>query len=189
LAEVLPSCSAAENGFVVTGPCEPVFGFAPGAGGGSADAGSGTLQPAAYQGGFKPNPRSSATVSAGSSFTAPTVAKGSFFECLFSNPDPGICPAGQQGYGPLPSAPGLARNTFHGPGYFDIDATLGKSFGLPNMKVIGENGRIEFRANFFNLFNKLNLYNPQTDILNAHLGEAQNVLGSRVIEMQARFSF
>jgi hypothetical protein len=37
-AEVLPTCSATENGFVVTNPCEPVFAFAPGSGGGSADA-------------------------------------------------------------------------------------------------------------------------------------------------------
>ena len=57
------------------------------------------------------------------------------------------------------------------------------------MRVIGENGRLEIRANFFNLFNKLNLANLQTDIMNAHLGEAQNGLGARVIEMQARFSF
>jgi hypothetical protein len=57
------------------------------------------------------------------------------------------------------------------------------------MKVIGEHGQIEFRANFFNLFNKLNLYNPQTDIMNSHFGQSQNVLGARVIEMQARFSF
>jgi len=57
------------------------------------------------------------------------------------------------------------------------------------MKVLGEGARLEFRANFYNLFNKLNLANPQTDIMNAHFGEAQNALGSRTIEMQARFSF
>jgi hypothetical protein len=57
------------------------------------------------------------------------------------------------------------------------------------MKVLGENSKIEFRMNFYNLFNKLNLTNLQTDIMNAHFGEAQNALGARVIEMQARFSF
>ena len=91
----------------------------------------------------------------------------------------------------------MARNAFRGPGYFDIDATLSKSFGLPNTKLIGENGRIEIRANFYNLFNKLNLNgNPnqwtggiQADINNTHFGESQTALGARVIEMQARFSF
>jgi hypothetical protein len=57
------------------------------------------------------------------------------------------------------------------------------------MRVLGENAKLEFRANFYNLFNKLNLTNPQTDILNNHFGEAQGALGSRTIEMQARFSF
>jgi len=57
------------------------------------------------------------------------------------------------------------------------------------MKVIGENGKIEVRANFYNLFNKLNLSNIQNNILNVHFGEAQNALGARVIELQARFSF
>ena len=114
---------------------------------------------------------------------------GSLFACLFPNPPAAQCPAGQQGYGPLPTAPGIARNSFTGPGYFDVDATLSKSFGLPNMKLLGENAIIEFRSNFYNLFNKLNLYNVQNDIMNAHFGEAQQALGSRTIEFQARFSF
>jgi hypothetical protein len=70
-----------------------------------------------------------------------------------------------------------------------VDATLSKAFGLPHMKVIGENGKIEFRANFYNLFNKLNLFDIETDILNPNFGAARTALGSRTIEMQARFSF
>jgi hypothetical protein len=167
----------------------PVFNFGQFAGGGDADAGSGNLQPAAYDGQFKSVLRSNATLDATSHFTAPTVVPGTLFACLFPNPDPTVCPLGQQGYGPLPTPAGVGRNTFHGPGYFDLDATLSKSFGLPPMKVLGEGAKLEFRANFFNLFNKLNLYNPQTDIENSHFGEAQNVLGARVIEMQARFNF
>jgi len=186
LGELLPQCTV--NGS--TGPCEPVFNFGPSAGGGSADAGSSQLQPAAYAGGFKADYRSAQNVDATSMFTAPTVVAGTLFDCLFPGPVTASCPnGGSQPYGPLPTAAGLKRNTITGPGYFDIDATLSKSFGLPNMKVIGEHGQIEFRANFFNLFNKLNLYNPQADIMNSHFGQSQNVLGARVIEMQARFSF
>jgi hypothetical protein len=117
------------------------------------------------------------------------MVPGTLFDCLFSNPDPVKCPLGQQGFGPVPNAPGIARNAFRGANYFDVDATLSKSFGLPPMKVLGEGARLEFRANFYNLFNKLNLTNPQTDIMNTHFGEAQAALGARVIEMQARFSF
>ena len=44
--------------------------------------------------------------------------------------------------------PGIGRNTFPGPGYRDLDMNLAKSFGLPDMRVVGENARIEIRANF-----------------------------------------
>ncbi len=173
----------------ISGGFDPVFNFGQFSGGSSGDAGNDKYLPAKYAGGFKPNFRSSATVNATSMFTAPTIVPGTLFPCLFPNPPAALCPTGQQGFGPLPTRPGIARNAFTGPGYFDIDATLSKSFGLPNMKIIGENGKIEFRMNFYNLFNKLNLTNVQNDIMNAHFGGAQNALGARVIEMQARFSF
>jgi len=78
-----------------------------------------------------------------------------------------------------------------------VDATLSKSFGLPKMKVLGEGARLEVRANFYNLFNKLNLNGSgaewssgvMSEISDAHFGESGSALGSRVIEMQARFSF
>ena len=44
-----------------------------------------------------------------------------------------------------------------GPRYSALDATLGKAFGLPHLPVLGENGKLDFRANFYNLLNQLNL--------------------------------
>jgi hypothetical protein len=182
-------------GNTITNGFDPVFSFGQFAGGSSSANGKSALLPAAYLGGFKPDYRSSGTVDATVFFTPPTVVPGTLFDCLFPNPDPTLCPSGQQGFGPLPTRPGVPRNMFSGPGYFDVDATLSKSFGLPAMKVIGENAKIEFRANFYNLFNNLNLNGGcawngiQCDISNAHFGEAQSALGSRTIEMQARFSF
>ncbi len=175
----------------ITNGFDPVFNFGPFSGGSSNDAGPGNLLPAAYLGGFHANYRSSTPNPNGGQafFTPPTVAPGTLFTCLFPNPDPVACPSGQQGFGPLPTFPGIARNSFTGPGYFDVDATLSKSFGLPTLKIIGENAKIEFRANFYNLFNKVNLWNIQNDIFNSHFGEAQQALGSRTIELQARFSF
>jgi hypothetical protein len=184
--EVLPICN---NNNTVPGTCEPVYNFGPGGGGPSGDSGSGNYLPAAYNGGFKPDFRSNTPVNAAGFFTPPTIVAGTLFDCLFPNPDPTLCPSGQQGFGPLPGRPGIARNAFYGPHYFDVDAALSKSFGLPNMKVIGEGGKLEIRANFYNLFNKLNLANVQPDIMNTHFGQAQNALGARTIEMQARFSF
>jgi Carboxypeptidase regulatory-like domain len=179
---------------------DPVFNFGgPGAGGSSSNSGNqaGLYLPANYNGGFKPNYGSSATVNAGGFFTPPNNSGGTLFPCLFPNPPASLCPAGQQPLGPIPALPGFKRNSFRGPGYFDVDATLSKSFGLPNLKLIGENAKIEFRANFYNLFNKLNLNGNtlqftggiQADPNNAHFGESETALGARVIELQARFSF
>lgn len=177
--------------YPANGGIDPLFSLGPFAGGSSSAAGNGFILPTAYLGGFQPNYRSSAVVANGGAafFTQPGVTPGTLFACLFPNPPVAQCPKGQVPLGPIPPAPGIARNSFRGPGYFDIDATLSKSFGLPRMRVLGENARLEFRVNFYNLFNKLNLTNPQTDILNPHFGEAQSALGSRTIEMQARFSF
>lgn len=87
--------------------------------------------------------------------------------------------------------PGLDRNSFPGPGYRDVDLTFSKGFGLPSMRVLGENARIEIKANMFNAFNLLNI-NPSslsTNIANSNLGQASSGLGARIIDLQARFSF
>jgi hypothetical protein len=87
--------------------------------------------------------------------------------------------------------PGVIRNSFPGPGYRGVDLTIGKSFGLPNMRVLGENAKIEIKANMLNVFNLLNI-NPSTistNIQNSNLGQASGALGSRTIDIQARFSF
>jgi hypothetical protein len=62
---------------------------------------------------------------------------------------------------------------------------------LPNIRVIGENAKIEVKANFINIFNTLNI-NPSTlstNIGSSNLGQATSALGSRIIDFQARFSF
>jgi len=68
---------------------------------------------------------------------------------------------------------------------------LGKDFALP----FGEGSKLEIRANFFNLFNILNLSplipaTAQTDIVNTgQFGHTSDGLAGRVIEFQARLSF
>src|SRR3984893_8235228 len=106
----------------------------------------------------------------------------------------------------IPAAPGVARNSFRGPRYSSVDATLGKAFGLPRMRVLGENAKLDLRANFYNLFNQLNFvpFGPQnigTIVVNPATGtqtvtspngtfaQGTNALGGRVIEAQVRFSF
>jgi hypothetical protein len=94
----------------------------------------------------------------------------------------------------VPPPPGIGRNVFRGPRYFDIDMSVVKRFTLPKMRFFGEGPGLEFRANAFNLFNKLNLknfqyYDSSTMINSPDFGRATGALGGRVVELQARFSF
>ena len=98
-------------------------------------------------------------------------------------------PAGTRG-------PGChCRNIFAGPGYTDVDVSVGKNFTFPSMPLLGEGAKLEFRANFFNALNILNLQplapaSSPTDITNTgSFGRPADGLSGRVIEFQARFSF
>ncbi|PYS25256.1 MAG: hypothetical protein DMF72_02275 [Acidobacteria bacterium] len=88
--------------------------------------------------------------------------------------------------------PGIGRNSFRGPHYFDVDMTLNKKFGLGH--VLGEGRYLEVKANFFNIFNLLNLQpfnfnTPSTQVQNALFGRAERGLAGRVIEIQGRLNF
>jgi hypothetical protein len=95
-----------------------------------------------------------------------------------------------------PPAPGFARNSFNGPGYRDVDASLSKTFGLPRMPVLGSSAGFEIGVNALNLFNNLNLntQNIVTDVTSPNFGtinqsSSTSVLGSRAVTFNARFSF
>ena len=146
------------------------------------------LRPAAYLGGAGDDYSIDAFRRAGGNF--PNGGAAYFVEPAHT-PGPPFADvaSGKAAPGPIPEAPGVARNSFRGPRYFNIDATVNKAFGLPGIRGVGSAPRVEIRAGFFNLFNKINLKNIQNDILNEHFGEAQEGLGGRVVELQARFSF
>jgi len=55
----------------------------------------------------------------------------------------------------------LGRNTFCGPSYTAVDFSLVRNF---HPKLLGEQGRIQFRAEAFNLFNRVNLWLPDSDL-------------------------
>jgi hypothetical protein len=167
--------------------------------GACTNGGSTQLAPVAYLGGASSDQSNSAFLRHGGNFpngstayfTAPT-----FTACAL--PFPQVCPG-------APQAPGIERNSLRGPGYKDVDATISKAFGLPKMPVLGENAQFEFRANFYNLFNNLNLdvnqinkvianWNPSTQqfVQNSTFGTitgSPGAFGGRTIELQARFSF
>jgi hypothetical protein len=91
----------------------------------------------------------------------------------------------------LPPIPGLLRNAFTGPIYHGLDASLAKSFGLPNTRLLGESANIEIRVDTFNLFNMLNLDPAQvgSNVTASNFGRDTTALGGRTVSFQARFSF
>jgi hypothetical protein len=83
-------------------------------------------------------------------------------QTVFSNPAPVaggvqlLNPAGfgEAGVGQLGNS---GRNAFIGPGLYNLDLSLARSFALP---WLGEGGRLRIRADAFNLLNHANLGNP-----------------------------
>jgi hypothetical protein len=120
----------------------------------------------------------------------------SYSNKYFSMPDysaaePNTANVGGSSNGGIPPPPGLARNSFNGPGYRDVDMSLTKAFGLPKAPVLGDNAKVEIRMDALNLFNFLNI-NPGSIVNNVsapNFGQANSGLGSRSITLQARFSF
>ena len=51
----------------------------------------------------------------------------------------------------------VGRNSLIGPGIYNIDLSLARSFGLP---WLGESSKLTFRADAFNFLNHANLNNP-----------------------------
>jgi hypothetical protein len=104
---------------------------------------------------------------------------------------------------PLNSTPqsnfgNIARNTLHGPSYFDTDMSILKNF------KIKERMQFSIGANLFNLFNHPNFDLPTNNIQSGQFGQIVNTVGpattpygafpsvtlsGRVIQMNARFSF
>ena len=105
--------------------------------------------------------------------------------------------------------PGIGRNSFRGPDYFNVDMSLVKMFRFGKVGSNGEGANLELRGNFFNIFNKLNLSpfsfgsnavtigdfdsgaNGGVGVLNnnPNFGRANSGLAGRVVELQARLRF
>jgi hypothetical protein len=70
-----------------------------------------------------------------------------------------------------PSALGsLGRNAYTGPGFYNFDVSLGRSFRVPRL---GEGTWLRLRADAFNLLNHANLGNPDTLLTSPTFGVAQ----------------
>ncbi len=69
------------------------------------------------------------------------------------------------------------------PAEWDLNATLAKNFAL------GAGRRLQVRADFFSLLNKMNWGNPVTAINASDFGRITSALGNRTMQIGARLSF
>ena len=93
---------------------------------------------------------------------------------------------------PPTGPPFMHRNSFRGPNYQTIDLAFGKTAMLPWWGA--EKAHLDFRANLYNAFNRLNLvpfaYNSPSTSLNSNtFGQPTGALAGRVIDFQLRLTF
>src|SRR5215471_1992993 len=81
-------------------------------------------------------------------------------------------------YGTLP------RNFFRGPGRTNVDLAVAKK-----TSIVGERLNMEFRAEFFNLFNSVQFSNPDTTITDGTFGQILTTAPPRIIQFGIRFIF
>ena len=77
------------------------------------------------------------------------------------------------------------RNLARSNNYFNFDFAVQKQFRVPITEVT----RIEFRAEFFNLFNKTNFGAANSDINSASFGVISSAFPARQIQLALKFSF
>jgi hypothetical protein len=84
----------------------------------------------------------------------------------------------------LPIRPGnLGHGAVFGPGYWNVDLSLGKNFRIT------EKAQFQIRMDAFNAFNHTNLSGFSTDATSGSFGRFTNTRGARVAQLNARFSF
>ena len=78
------------------------------------------------------------------------------------------------------------RNIARGDSFYQFDFGLQKNFALP---FINEGSKLEFRTEFFNLFNKTNFGAPNSTFATAAFGQVRSTTPARQIQFALKLSF
>lgn len=107
-----------------------------------------------------------------------SASRSDFLKGLFTASDFPVPASGQEG--------SLGRNTYDGPGYASVNLAVQRAFALP---TLGEAGRFEIRGEFLNLFNRVNLVGPVSDLYNSQFGMSTGQHAPRQIQLVAHLRF
>ncbi len=84
----------------------------------------------------------------------------------------------------------LGRNTFRGPAYYDFDFSLIKDTSLGRRKNGGEFADLQFRSEFFNIFNVVNMGLPANTVSGSGFGQISRTAGtSRQIQFSVKILY
>jgi len=84
----------------------------------------------------------------------------------------------------------LGRNTFRGPAFYDFDMSLVKDTPIGKRKSGSELIDVQFRAEFFNIFNIVDMGLPSNTILGSGFGLINRTAGSsRQIQFSLKFAY
>ena len=79
----------------------------------------------------------------------------------------------------------LGRNTFTGPSFWTIDMSAFKEVPLP----LTDDSRLQFRVEFFNLMNRVNLYLPMINLNGPSFGRSNQAFDAREIQFALKLRF
>ena len=129
------------------------------------DAGGG-----AVGGGFYDRPNAPAPGTIPTSFSKQNFLTGLFAATAFPRPATGTDGS-------------LGRNTFRGPHYVTLDASLARRFKF------SESMSIQLRLEAFNALNNVNLYLPNADLSISNFGKSTQAFDPRNVQVSVRFAF
>jgi len=96
----------------------------------------------------------------------------------------------QEYFNPLVFAPNAVgtfgnsgRNTLRGPGFFETD------FGLVKNTKITERTSLQFRAEFFNLFNNVNFGQPDNSVADSTIAQITSAGSPRILQLALKLLF
>jgi hypothetical protein len=80
----------------------------------------------------------------------------------------------------------LGRNTYEGPGFANVDFSVFKNIKIPQ---INEQSMVQVRFEFFNMFNRINFYQPTPTLNSSTFGTPTQTFDARQIQFGIKFIF
>lgn len=109
-----------------------------------------------------------------------SASRGDFIRGVFNKSDFPVPAKGQEG--------NLGRNTFEGPGLANVNLNAIKTIRIPWF-IGNEGATLELRGEIFNLFNRVNLSQPVTDLTSGLFGRSTGQRQPRAVQLGLRIAF